>query len=346
MPQEEIINSQSSIDSATNPVPMSQEEIINSQSSIDSTTNPVTQAGLEIRSLQEELLGAIRAQFRESCSDNALYDVCHEIQVWLFQDTISQVDRMSGPCYEMIKRAIENGPPAIPSPLEQFSILPLIPMKIGNLSNREEATPLIETAFQRQLTEEQLLHECDQLAMAKESGRRLGIRTNIYPSSSFLGHHKDASIRLLYVAKSDRLLIHHNGTERVGSRSGELRVGGVQRWCLKLKPLTQNQHRSLKRRGKERETFLMELILEESEETELASQQKKEFNRQMERDAIFRKHHNIHTPGTNIPSPLQDFLELISRYRKMECTTIAVKDNCNTLRGMLIFVDLAIDVDV
>ncbi|GJX35573.1 hypothetical protein Tco_0247130 [Tanacetum coccineum] len=61
-------------------------------------------------------------------------------------------------------------------------------------SNREEATPLIETAFQRQLTEEQLLHERDQLAMAKESGRRLGIGTNMYPSSSFLGRHKDASI--------------------------------------------------------------------------------------------------------------------------------------------------------
>ncbi|GKE06082.1 hypothetical protein Tco_1398100, partial [Tanacetum coccineum] len=54
------------------------------------------------------------------------------------------------------------------------------------ISSRDEATPLIETAFQRQLTEEQLLHERDQLAIAKESGRRLGIGTNMYPSSSFL----------------------------------------------------------------------------------------------------------------------------------------------------------------
>ncbi|GKE57748.1 hypothetical protein Tco_1496933, partial [Tanacetum coccineum] len=55
-----------------------------------------------------------------------------------------------------------------------------------------------------------------------------------------------------------------------------------------------------------------EPVLEENEETELASQRKKEFNRQMERDAIFRKQHNIHTSGTNIPSPLQDFSELRS----------------------------------
>ncbi|GJR41737.1 putative RNA-directed DNA polymerase [Tanacetum coccineum] len=54
------------------------------------------------------------------------------------------------------------------------------------ISSRDEATPLIETAFQRRLTEEQLLHERDQLAIAKESGRRLGIGTNMYPSSSFL----------------------------------------------------------------------------------------------------------------------------------------------------------------
>nr|GFA79591.1 DEAD-box ATP-dependent RNA helicase 57 [Tanacetum cinerariifolium] len=57
-----------------------------------------------------------------------------------------------------------------------------------------------------------------------------------------------------------------------------------------------------------------EPVLEENEETELASQRKKEFNRQMERDAIFRKQHNIHTSGTNITSPLQDFSELRSRY--------------------------------
>ncbi|KAI7753921.1 hypothetical protein M8C21_033120, partial [Ambrosia artemisiifolia] len=34
----------------------------------------------------------------------------------------------------------------------------------------------------------------DQLAIAKETGRRLGMGTNMYPSSSLLGGHKDASI--------------------------------------------------------------------------------------------------------------------------------------------------------
>ncbi|GKD07989.1 hypothetical protein Tco_1187674 [Tanacetum coccineum] len=34
----------------------------------------------------------------------------------------------------------------------------------------------------------------DQLVIAKESGRRLGIGTNMYPSSSLLGGHNDAAI--------------------------------------------------------------------------------------------------------------------------------------------------------
>ncbi|GJR88180.1 SPA1-related 2-like protein isoform X1 [Tanacetum coccineum] len=136
MPQEEIMNSQSSIDSATNPVPMSQEEIINSQSSIDSATNLAT---LEIR-----------------------YFGCSKL---------NRAMKWKGKCKKLIKT-----------------------MYHFERSNREEATPLIETAFQRQLTEEQLLHECDQLAMAKESGRRLVLEQTLVPSSSFLGHHKDASI--------------------------------------------------------------------------------------------------------------------------------------------------------
>lgn len=37
----------------------------------------------------------------------------------------------------------------------------------------------------------------DQLAIAKETGRRLGMGTNMYPSSSLLGQHKDASIAAL-----------------------------------------------------------------------------------------------------------------------------------------------------
>ncbi|CAA3002996.1 DEAD-box ATP-dependent RNA helicase 57 [Olea europaea subsp. europaea] len=43
-------------------------------------------------------------------------------------------------------------------------------------------------------------------------------------------------------------------------------------------------------------------------------QGKKEYHRQLERDAIFRKTHNIHVSGSNIPSPLHNFAELRSRY--------------------------------
>ncbi|XAR70508.1 Proton-exporting ATPase [Bertholletia excelsa] len=39
----------------------------------------------------------------------------------------------------------------------------------------------------------------DQLAIAKETGRRLGMGTNMYPSSSLLGDHKDASVAALPV---------------------------------------------------------------------------------------------------------------------------------------------------
>ncbi|KAL6503122.1 DEAD-box ATP-dependent RNA helicase 57 [Orobanche hederae] len=43
-------------------------------------------------------------------------------------------------------------------------------------------------------------------------------------------------------------------------------------------------------------------------------QQKKEYHRQLERDSLFRKTHNIHVSGSNIPSPLQNFIDLRSRY--------------------------------
>ncbi|KAF5939039.1 hypothetical protein HYC85_023298 [Camellia sinensis] len=39
----------------------------------------------------------------------------------------------------------------------------------------------------------------DQLAIAKETGRRLGMGTNMYPSSALLGQHKDESIAALPV---------------------------------------------------------------------------------------------------------------------------------------------------
>jgi len=39
----------------------------------------------------------------------------------------------------------------------------------------------------------------DQLAIGKETGRRLGMGTNMYPSSSLLGQHKDESLAALPV---------------------------------------------------------------------------------------------------------------------------------------------------
>ncbi|KAI7979811.1 hypothetical protein LOK49_Contig242G00003 [Camellia lanceoleosa] len=42
-------------------------------------------------------------------------------------------------------------------------------------------------------------HDSDQLAIAKETGRQLGMETNMYPSSALLGQHKDESIAALPV---------------------------------------------------------------------------------------------------------------------------------------------------
>ncbi|GMP66034.1 hypothetical protein CsSME_00026561 [Camellia sinensis var. sinensis] len=39
----------------------------------------------------------------------------------------------------------------------------------------------------------------DQLAIGKETGRRLGMGTNMYPSSALLGQDKDASVAALPV---------------------------------------------------------------------------------------------------------------------------------------------------
>lgn len=44
------------------------------------------------------------------------------------------------------------------------------------------------------------------------------------------------------------------------------------------------------------------------------SEEKKEFHRKLERDALFRKKYNIHVSGNNVPSPLQNFAELCTRY--------------------------------
>jgi len=39
----------------------------------------------------------------------------------------------------------------------------------------------------------------DQLAIGKETGRRLGMGTNMYPSSSLLGQNKDSTLEALPV---------------------------------------------------------------------------------------------------------------------------------------------------
>ncbi|KAF6155955.1 hypothetical protein GIB67_039286 [Kingdonia uniflora] len=44
------------------------------------------------------------------------------------------------------------------------------------------------------------------------------------------------------------------------------------------------------------------------------SEKAKEINRQIERDALLRKKHGIHISGNSVPSPLQSFEELSSRY--------------------------------
>ncbi|EXC16265.1 DEAD-box ATP-dependent RNA helicase 57 [Morus notabilis] len=57
------------------------------------------------------------------------------------------------------------------------------------------------------------------------------------------------------------------------------------------------------------------VVKEENEQPENdLSLEKKKFYQQLERDALFRKKHNIHVSGNNIPSPLGDFAELSSRF--------------------------------
>ncbi|KAJ6919534.1 hypothetical protein NC651_013480 [Populus alba x Populus x berolinensis] len=53
----------------------------------------------------------------------------------------------------------------------------------------------------------------DQLAIGKETGRRLGMGTNMYPSSALLGQDKDASIATLPV---DELIETADGVEADG----------------------------------------------------------------------------------------------------------------------------------
>ncbi|GAB2226944.1 hypothetical protein Droror1_Dr00008743 [Drosera rotundifolia] len=53
---------------------------------------------------------------------------------------------------------------------------------------------------------------------------------------------------------------------------------------------------------------------DEDEEDDFAEKRKEVF-RQIERDAIMRKKHNIHVSGNNVPSPLGSFKELRTRYK-------------------------------
>lgn len=48
----------------------------------------------------------------------------------------------------------------------------------------------------------------DQLAIAKETGRRLGMGANMYPSASLLGHHKDSNLEAIPV---DELIVKADG---------------------------------------------------------------------------------------------------------------------------------------
>lgn len=48
----------------------------------------------------------------------------------------------------------------------------------------------------------------DQLAIAKETGRRLGMGTNMYPSSTLLGDNKDGTIGVLPI---DELIENADG---------------------------------------------------------------------------------------------------------------------------------------
>ncbi|CAM8911612.1 unnamed protein product [Rhodiola kirilowii] len=56
-------------------------------------------------------------------------------------------------------------------------------------------------------------------------------------------------------------------------------------------------------------------IEEEDATVDIVAQHKKELNRQMEHDALLRKKYNIHTSGNNVPSPLNDFAELMTSYQ-------------------------------
>lgn len=60
---------------------------------------------------------------------------------------------------------------------------------------------MLHAYFLARYSESDIFHfiSGDQLAIGKETGRRLGMGTNMYPSSSLLGAHKDEAIASLPV---------------------------------------------------------------------------------------------------------------------------------------------------
>lgn len=67
-----------------------------------------------------------------------------------------------------------------------------------------------------------------------------------------------------------------------------------------------------------KKSSMLEISKETSTDEEIAKlgahEARKRIDQQIERDSIFRKKHGIHISGANIPSPLQSFHELRSRY--------------------------------
>ncbi|PIA39310.1 hypothetical protein AQUCO_02600036v1 [Aquilegia coerulea] len=56
------------------------------------------------------------------------------------------------------------------------------------------------------------------------------------------------------------------------------------------------------------------VVEDEEKEEDIGLQEKKEYHRRIERDALSRKKYGIHISGHNVPSPLQSFDDLSSRY--------------------------------
>ena len=78
----------------------------------------------------------------------------------------------------------------------------------------------------------------DQLAIGKETGRRLGMGTNMYPSSALLGQEKDESIAALpvddLIEKADGFAGVFPGTFRIVSLGNQKKPVFVLGYCLTM----------------------------------------------------------------------------------------------------------------